>query len=69
MAQVNFYITGPGNQQSMAAHNDMQCTLIVQLQGTKRWKLWPVQRKIRAPLFAARTLNATGQSRVTLSLR
>ena len=29
----------------------------------------PVQSKIRAPLFAARTLNATGQSRVTLSLR
>ena len=29
----------------------------------------PVQSKTRAPLFAARTLNATGQSRVTLSLR
>ena len=29
----------------------------------------PVQSKIRAPLFATRTLNATGQSRVTLSLR
>ena len=29
----------------------------------------PVQSKIRVPLFAARTLNATGQSRVTLSLR
>ena len=30
---------------------------------------WPVQSKIRAPLFAARPLNATSQSRVTLSLR
>ena len=29
----------------------------------------PVQSQIRAPLFAARTLNATGQSRVTLSLQ
>ena len=29
----------------------------------------PVQSKIRVPLFATRTLNATGQSRVTLSLR
>ena len=28
----------------------------------------PVQRKIRVPLCAARTLNVTGQSRVTLSL-
>ena len=29
----------------------------------------PVQSKIRAPLFAARTLNATGQPRVTVWLR
>ena len=29
----------------------------------------PVPSTIRAPLFAARTLNAAGQSRVTLSLR
>ena len=29
----------------------------------------PVQSEIRAPLFVARTLNAVGQSRVTLSLR
>ena len=28
-----------------------------------------VQSKIRVPLFAARTLNAAGQYRVTLSLR
>ena len=37
------------------------------------WRAWlelgPVQRKIRVPLFAARTLYATGQYRVTLSLR
>ena len=31
--------------------------------------VWPVQSRIRVPLFAARTLNATRQSRVTLSLR
>ena len=30
--------------------------------------LWPVQSQTRAPLFAARTLNATGQYRVTQSL-
>ena len=29
----------------------------------------PVQSKLRVPLFATRTLNATGLSRVTLSLR
>ena len=29
----------------------------------------PSSRKLRVPLFAARTLKATGQSRVTLSLR
>ena len=29
----------------------------------------PVQSKIRVPLFAARTLNAVGQYRVTLSLQ
>ena len=29
----------------------------------------PSSREIRVPLFSARTLNATGQSRVTLSLR
>ena len=29
----------------------------------------PVQSKIRVPLFAARTLNAAGQCRVTLSRR
>ena len=29
----------------------------------------PAQHKIRVPLFATRTLNATGQYRVTLSLR
>ena len=29
----------------------------------------PVQSKIRVPLFVARTLNATGQCRVTLSLQ
>ena len=35
----------------------------------RREELRPVQSKIRVPLFAARTLNATGQSRVTRSLR
>ena len=33
----------------------------------RSWK--PVQSKIRASLFAAHTLNAAGQSRVTLSPR
>ena len=30
---------------------------------------WPVQRPNRVPVCAARTLNVTGKSRVTLSLR
>ena len=36
---------------------------------TSRRPAGPVQSKIRAPLFTALALNATGQSRVTLSLR
>ena len=35
----------------------------------KKKKKRPVQSKVHAPLCAARTLNVTGQSRVTLSLR
>ena len=33
-----------------------------------RWFFGPSRAQFRVPLFAVRTLNATGQSRVTLSL-
>ena len=36
--------------------------------GALMTSLRPVRSTIRVPLFAARTLNATGQYRVTLSL-
>ena len=48
------------------------CTLCKSTPGCGAWTFdttRPVQSKIRVPLFAARTLNAIGQYRVTLSLR
>lgn len=39
---TNTYVTGPGKFISMSPHNDMQCTLIVQLHGIKRWRVWVV---------------------------
>ena len=38
--KANAYVTPPGVRTSLIPHNDVQCTLIVQLQGRKRWKLW-----------------------------
>ncbi len=40
---TNTYVTGPGTQLSMSPHNDLQCTLIVQLHGAKRWRVWVVE--------------------------
>ena len=40
---TNTYITGPDTHTSMSPHNDMQCTLIVQLHGLKRWRIWIVE--------------------------
>ena len=37
---VNVYLTAMGATRAMAAHNDQQCTLIVQLSGAKRWRVW-----------------------------
>jgi hypothetical protein len=37
---VNAYMTAPGVDTSMATHNDMQCTFIVQTSGVKHWKVW-----------------------------
>lgn len=53
IVNTNIYITAASTKAtisdtapiaSMAAHNDIQCTLIVQVQGRKRWRLWPVPR-------------------------
>ena len=41
-ANTNTYLTGGGVEQSIAVHNDMQDTLIVQTHGAKRWRLWAV---------------------------
>lgn len=37
---VNAYMTPPGVSTSMATHNDMQCTFIIQTSGVKHWKVW-----------------------------
>ena len=39
-ANTNTCLTGAGVAQSIAAHNDMQDTFIVQTHGAKRWVLW-----------------------------
>lgn len=57
IVNTNIYITAASAKKtspdtpptaSMAAHNDIQCTLIVQVQGRKRWRLWPVPRFLLA---------------------
>eukprot|EP00043_Microstomoeca_roanoka_P006499 m.63267 g.63267 ORF g.63267 m.63267 type:complete len:502 (-) comp13438_c0_seq1:306-1811(-) len=37
---VNLYITPPGRTVSLIPHTDYQCSLMVQLVGQKRWRLW-----------------------------
>ena len=37
---VNAYMTAPGVATSMATHNDLQCTFIIQTSGVKHWKIW-----------------------------
>ena len=39
-AAVNAYMTAPGVQTSMATHNDMQCTFVIQMSGVKHWRVW-----------------------------
>ena len=34
---VSAYLGGAG----LAPHNDNQCSVILQVQGSKRWRLWP----------------------------
>ena len=41
LTAVNLYVTAGGVSKSMSAHNDIQCTFIFQLEGRKRWRLWP----------------------------
>ena len=45
---TNMYLTGPGVETSMSPHNDIQCTMIVQLAGAKRWRLWVVEALLLA---------------------
>jgi ribosomal protein L16 Arg81 hydroxylase len=37
---VNLYVTPPGAEVSLIPHSDYQCSLMVQLTGRKRWRLW-----------------------------
>ena len=37
---VNMYITPPMQSTSLVPHSDFQCSLMVQLAGRKRWRLW-----------------------------
>ena len=39
-SNTNSYITGRGRAESLNVHNDLQCVLIVQLHGVKRWRVW-----------------------------
>ena len=39
-ANVNLYVTPPGRPVSLVPHSDFQCSLMVQLTGRKRWRLW-----------------------------
>jgi hypothetical protein len=47
------YMTPPGVLTSMATHNDMQCSFVIQTSGVKHWKVWlrsatmlPVDRQL-----------------------
>lgn len=37
---VNVYITPPGQDTSLAPHNDFTCNFMVHVAGNKRWRLW-----------------------------
>lgn len=37
---VNLYVTPPATEVSLTPHSDFQCSLMVQLTGYKRWRLW-----------------------------
>ena len=40
LGNINAYITSPGQMVSLLPHTDFQCSLMIQMQGRKRWKLW-----------------------------
>ncbi len=50
LTSVNLYVTAGGVSKSMSAHNDIQCTFIIQLEGRKRWRLWPKPSLLNALL-------------------
>ena len=37
---VNLYVTPQGQSTSLVPHSDFQCSLMMQLEGRKRWRLW-----------------------------
>ena len=56
LTNVNLYVTAGGVSKSMSPHNDIQCTLIIQLEGRKRWRLWPKLSLLNALLSNDRSL-------------
>ena len=38
---ANIYVAAAGLQQAMCAHNDLQCTFVLQVAGSKTWEMWP----------------------------
>ena len=41
---ANLYITSPGVEEALRAHTDFMCSMMVQLSGRKRWRLWKKPR-------------------------
>eukprot|EP01147_Barroeca_monosierra_P006160 gene6160-9203_t len=46
---INLYVTPPGQAVSLIPHTDYQCSLMIQLRGQKRWRLW-VREELRIPV-------------------
>ena len=63
---ANVYLTPPGVKQSMEAHNDWQCTFILQLHGVKRWKIWLLESLMK-PVSDARNVGKKPSMRLDTS--
>lgn len=48
-SNINMYVTPGGRELSLRPHNDFQCSLMVQLTGRKRWRLW-LKRGVSLPI-------------------
>jgi hypothetical protein len=65
---ANLYATPPGGR-GLAAHYDDHCALVLQLQGAKRWRVWPAACGAPLPrLFAPRCAPRTDAAPLELTL-